>query len=310
MGKIKSFLKASAVTTGMMYCVNKFVESNFTADINTKTEGKYYHWKHGNIYYRKAGSGDPLLLIHDLNAFSSVFEWSELAEKLSANHTVYMIDLIGCGKSDKPAIIYTNYFYVQLVQDFVKEVIGEKTNVVASGLSSSFVIMANSIDRNLFDNIVLISPRNIRDLKQTPDQHSKRLLKLFHIPVIGKFIYYIAASRNNIDYYLTESCFYSPFKVTPAISRAYYVASHASLGNGKMLYASLKGNYLNIDISKALAKADNRILLLTGEQLENREDTENSYLKLNKNIINISVPKSKCLPQLENPDQTLNLLNL
>ena len=75
-----------------------------------------------------------------------------------------------------------------------------------------------------------------------------------------------------------------------------------------MLFASLKGNYLNIDISKALAGAENRIILLTGEQLENREEIEASYLRLNKNILSVSVPKTKCLPHLEEPEQTMRYL--
>ena len=121
MGKIKAIIKTSAVTTGVMYFVNKLIESNLTASINTKTGEKYYHWKHGNIYYNKTGNGHPLLLIHDLNAFASHYEWTEVTEKLSVNHTVYTLDLIGCGKSDKPSITYTNYFYVQLIQDFINE---------------------------------------------------------------------------------------------------------------------------------------------------------------------------------------------
>ena len=145
MGKVKSFLKTSAITTGIMHCVNKLVESGLTAEMNAKTGGSYYHWKHGNIYYKKIGKGSPLLLIHDLNASSSVFEWSEVVRQLSVNRTVYTPDLIGCGKSDKPPIVYTNYFYVQMIQDFVKDIIGEKTDVMATGLSS---IRSRSSARN------------------------------------------------------------------------------------------------------------------------------------------------------------------
>ncbi len=308
MGKIKSLIKTSALTTGILYCANKLVESNLIATLSTKTSGKYYHWNHGNIYYRVYGQGTPLLLIHDLNAFSSGYEWTQMMNRLASNHTVYVPDLIGCGKSDKPDIIYTNYFYIQMIQGFVKDVIGEKTDVIASGLSSSFVIMANTADKNLFGDMILLNPKSIKYLRTTPDQKAKFLVKLFQLPVIGKSLYYFAANKSNIDYYLTETCFYSPFKVTPAITKAYYTASHASLGKGKMLFASLLGNYLNIDISKALEKAENRIFLITGEQLENRQTIESSYMKLNKNIISFSVPKSKCLPQLEEPEQTLRLL--
>ena len=39
-------------------------------------------------------------------------------------------------------MIYTNYFYVQLLNDFTEKVIKRKTSVAATGLSGSFVIMA------------------------------------------------------------------------------------------------------------------------------------------------------------------------
>lgn len=310
MGKIKSFIKTSSVTVGVLHIVNKFIESELTASTNTRTNGKYYHWKHGNIYYRIYGQGSPVLLIHDLTVFSSNYEWSQLIDKLAANHRVYAVDLIGCGKSDKPLITYTNYFYVQMIQDFVNDIIGEKTNVIANGLSSSFVIMANAANQDLFDNIIMLNPKSLDELKQIPDQRSKFLLKLFQLPVIGKTIYYIITNKENTEYCLTEKYFYSPFKINPAIIKAYYTAAHTSRGNGRMLFASLSGNYLNADISRVLPKADNRIFLITGDQIENRKEIESSYLKLNKNITSLCVTKSKYLPQLEAPEQTFDLLHV
>ena len=49
MGKVKSFIKASAITAGFLHCINKLIESDFSANTNTRTNGKYYHWKHGNV---------------------------------------------------------------------------------------------------------------------------------------------------------------------------------------------------------------------------------------------------------------------
>ena len=309
MGKIKSLIKTSAITTGILHIINKYIESGLAVNTNTRTSGKYYHWKHGNIYYKVCGQGSPVLLLHDLTVSSSNFEWSQILNKLAKNHTVYAVDLIGCGKSDKPLITYTNYFYVQMVQDFVTNVIGEKADVIASGLSSSFVIMANSADQSLFDNIIMLNPTDINELKKIPDEKSKMQIKLFQLPVIGKFLYYIAVNKENIEYELTENRFYSPFKVDPATVKSYYNAAHLANGSGKMLFASLKGNYLNVDISKALTKAENRIFLITGSQIKNREEIEASYLKRNKNIITFHIPKSKYLPQLEVPEQTLDLLH-
>ena len=126
MGKIKSFFKTSVVLTGTLHVINKCIDSGLTISLNTRTNGKYYQWKHGNIYYKILGHGSPVLLVHDLTVFSSNYEWSQIIDKLKAEHTVYAVDLIGCGRSDKPLITYTNYFYVQMIQDFVNDIIGEK----------------------------------------------------------------------------------------------------------------------------------------------------------------------------------------
>ena len=299
MGKSKTLLKTSAVALGVLHCVNKVIDSNSIVNTTTKSTGKYYHWKHGDIFYHVAGSGKPLLLIHDLTVFSSSYEWSQVAEQLSDTFTVYSIDLIGCGKSDKPAITYTNYFYVQLITDFVKEVIKEKTNVAATGLSSSFVLMANAMNADLFDEIMMVSPKSPAYLKKTPDNRSKLLVRLFDLPVIGKTAYYIATSKTNTEDYLTEKCFYNPFHLKHSLFKAYYDASHTSNGNGKSLLASIEGNYINMDISKALKNATTRIVIVNGVHNDNREDIVTAYIRLNKNIVVETIPEAKYLPQLE-----------
>lgn len=308
MGKSKSLLKTSAIALGVLHCVNKVIESNSIVNTTTKSTGKYYHWKHGDIFYHVQGSGKPLLLIHDLTVFSSSYEWSQIAEQLSDTYTVYSIDLIGCGKSDKPAITYTNYFYVQMITDFVNEVIKEKTNVAATGLSSSFVLMANTVNNNLFDEIMLVSPKSPSYLKKAPDNRSKLLVRLFDLPVIGKTAYYIATNKTNIEDYLTEKYFYNPFHINHSVFKAYYDAAHTSNGAGKSLLASIEGKYLNMDISKAVKNASNRIVIVNGVHNENREDIVTAYVRLNKNIIVETIPEAKYLPQLEAVGEMIELM--
>lgn len=308
MGKSKSLLKTSAAALGILHCINKAIDSTSIVNTTTKSTGKYYHWKHGDIFYHVAGSGKPLLLIHDLTVFSSSYEWTKMADQLSDTYTVYSLDLIGCGKSDKPAITYTNYFYVQMITDFVNDIIKEKTNVAATGLSGSFVLMANEMNKNLFTEIMLVNPKSIHFLKKTPDDRSKILLRLFDLPIIGKTAYYIATNKTNTEYYLTEKCFYNPFHMKHSVFKAYYDAAHASNGNGKALLASIEGNYLNIDISKALKNAKNRIVIVNGICNDNREDIVASYVRLNKHIVVENISEAKYLPQLEAADEMLELM--
>ena len=77
---------------------------------------------------------------------------------------------MGCGLSDKPGLSYTNYMYVQLITAFIKDIIKSKTSVVASNLSSSFVIMANQLDASIIDKMIFINPVSFHSMDAMPDQ--------------------------------------------------------------------------------------------------------------------------------------------
>ena len=140
---IKHFILLSTVAVGALHAANRFI--NATAEMKniiTSGKGQFFNWKNGSIFYTKRGTGSPILLIHDLDPISSGYERHNLAKKLEKDHTVYKLDLLGCGRSDKPYLTYTNYLFVQLITDFIQDVIGEKTDIVVSNRSLSFAVLA------------------------------------------------------------------------------------------------------------------------------------------------------------------------
>jgi len=58
--------------------------------------------------YLSAGSGPPLLLVHGLLGYS--FSWRFTIPALAQHATVYAIDLLGTGFSDRPpgCLLYTS----------------------------------------------------------------------------------------------------------------------------------------------------------------------------------------------------------
>lgn len=112
-----------------------------------------YHWKNGDIFYTVSGKGTPVVLIHELNPASSAKEWSKIVHRLEKKHTVYTIDLLGCGRSEKPGITYTNFLYVQLINNFIHDIVKEAANIVVTGISSSFVIMAQAMEPDNFKKL-------------------------------------------------------------------------------------------------------------------------------------------------------------
>ena len=153
MGKrFRHFVFLTTASVAGLHAINKVI--NYTASLKNLTSsysGNYYKWRYGNIFFTKHGNGQPLLLIHDLDPSSSSYEWTRMIKKLEKNHTVYTVDLPGCGHSDKPEMIYSNYLFVQFLHDFVKDVIKETPSVAATGSSGSFTIMCNKMYAGLFD---------------------------------------------------------------------------------------------------------------------------------------------------------------
>lgn len=189
----------SAVIAGM-HIYNRVVDSNAERKNALKVDnGHYYKWKEGNIFYTKTGSGKPILLIHDTDSGASGEEWVKVAKKLAKNNTVYTIDLLGCGRSDKPSIQYTSYMYVQIITAFVNDVIGKPVNVAATNLSTAPVIMANALSKDLFNKIILINPVSLQQLKCIPDKSTKFKQNIINLPIIGTFIYNKLMSPIKVD---------------------------------------------------------------------------------------------------------------
>lgn len=68
---------------------------------DTSVEEKFISIDGGRMRYLQAGSGPPLLLIHGLLGYS--FSWRFNIPAFAQKHTVYAVDLLGTGFSDRPA---------------------------------------------------------------------------------------------------------------------------------------------------------------------------------------------------------------
>lgn len=307
--RLETLLKLGIFAGIVMYFANKFVESSALLRKLLKiNSGYYYNWKHGSIYYTKQGHGDPLLLIHDLYPSSSSAEWNEVIEDLSQSHTVYAIDLPGCGRSAKPHITYVNYFYTQLLSDFVTDVIQEPTAVTATGISSSFATMAAHLYPDNFTKLTFINPQSPSQSAMIPSNTAKFTKSIMNCPILGTFLYYIFCSENEIEYNFTEEYFYNPFLVSSKVMHTYYESAHWNQGSGRFLLASLHGNYINANVNLAFSSLTQDTQLIFGKELANAENIAASYQKLNP-VIKVSyISKTKMLPHLEAPAKFLSLL--
>lgn len=297
--------------TLLIYIINKI--TFFTAKLKEHLHSgnsNYYNWRFGKIFYTKKGTGAPLLLIHDLNCTSSDYEWKEVVNLLSKNHTVYTIDLIGCGRSDKPKITYTNFLFVQLLNDFIKNVIKHKTDVIATGNSASIVFMACYMDQPLFNHIIMVNPSDFNSLIKYPKYHHKILKYMIDIPIFGTLIYNLSVRKSIIkkefaSFYYARKKYYTKRQV-----EAYYEAAHLGGSASKFLYSSIQCHYTNANVIRAVKELNHNICIIGGEMMDNIEDLFDSYISFNPSIETVLMRDAKYLPQMEQPEEFVELCEI
>ena len=250
---MKNKLKSCAILATLgaitIHLINKTLIEMATKDsLLNSSEGNYYDWRFGKIYYRKQGNGKPLLLLHDLDAESSGVEWKKVAAILAEKYTVYTVDLLGCGRSEKPNITYTNFLYVQMLTDFIKHIIGEKADVVATGESAAIAVMACGNDENVIGKICMVNPLSLTELAKCPNKRTKTLKFLIEIPIIGTLLYNIIHSREAIDEKFVDKYLYDEDTIDYQMTKIYHESAHNENAHSKYLFASIKGGYTKTNI--------------------------------------------------------------
>ena len=307
---LRRALFSGAALTGTLALANKSIEEH-AADKNIldPDDGLFYDWTHARVFYRKAGSGEtPLLLIHTASVFSSGHEFSSVIKALAGKYTVYCLDLPGCGLSEKPALTYTNYFFSSLICAFIRDVIGERAVVAASGLSGSFAIMAQASCPELFSKIYLINPPSDAQTSRISVRRSGIIMAMMSVPVIGRAVYYAITSRPNISRVLEKKYFKDPGRIRTRTADACYEASHLGEGRGRYFLASLNGRYMNWDMKRALTNLTVPVVILYSSRVNNAHTAAKSLRRYSSKISLKPIGQCGLLPQLEQPEAFISEL--
>ena len=308
---VKNFLILTACAAGTIHLINRFIDATAEMKNILKAEnGDYYDWKNGKIYYTKGGHGSPVLLIHDLDPISSSYEWCRLRKKLEKTHTVYAIDLLGCGRSDKPALTYTNYLYVQLITDFITNIIKNKPDVIATNYSLSFTVLAQNMNQDLMNRIIAINPPAIEKFNGTPNKYSVVKKALLQTPILGTFVYNILTHQTYIQRKLQNIYFCKPQLVSSKMMDAYYESAHKHLSHGKYLLASMEGHYTDNSMEHALKNLEIPLYIIESREFSDAVSITDSYAKRNPLVETAYISNTKLIPQLEAPEKLLSIIHM
>lgn len=309
--KTGTIIALTGLAAATMHIINRVEFSLSTVNnVLSNPDNKYYEWRFGKIRYTQKGSGTPLLLLHDLTAGSSSYEFCKIIDELAEKHEVYAVDLLGYGLSDKPNITYTSYLYVQSIIDFIKNVIGKKTDILATGDSSSIAVMCAHNDGEVIDRIVIINPQSINQLNRIPSKRTKLLKLLIDTPVLGTFVYNMVTTKEAFRKLFAEKYFYNPGMISEGILDAYREASHQPDCNAKYTFASYMGRYMNTNIVHALKQIDHSIYIIYGTEKLDNQTTVDTYLSYNQSIEAFSISYTRQYPHLEKSKAVLDQLEI
>jgi pimeloyl-ACP methyl ester carboxylesterase len=226
-------------------------------------EEGWFHWRGHRVAYTRRGAGPPMLLVHGIYATASSFEWRFNVDELSRQHSVYTIDLVGFGRSDRPAVRYSARLYLALIADFVAQVIASPVVLAASSLSAAYAIVLGARDPGRFPALVLIEPTGLVRLHKAPSAAGDVARYAVDSPVLGTAVFNAMVSRRSIRDYL-ERHYVDGEIVTDELVGAHYAAAHQP--GAKYAPSAFLSWHLNLDVRRALRRLLQPALLVWGEQ--------------------------------------------
>lgn len=153
------------------------------------------YWEEGNV-------GSDVILIHGIGSYMET--WENNVEFFSKNHRVFVLDLPGFGRSDKPVVQYSFPYFAQFVLDFMDTQGIEKASLIG-----------NSMGGGISQHVAIQAPDRVAKLVLVNSAGFSKnltiLLRVSSIPLLGELL--SRPSRKGTLKVLKE-CVYDPALIT------------------------------------------------------------------------------------------------
>lgn len=251
MGRLKTALVTIAGAVAGLGALNTWLSWQ-AGPLESSLPGRvrFYHWVRDgavyNVFYQVDGEGPPVVLVHGINAAASSFEMRKVYLDLRESHRVYLIDLLGFGLSDRPARAYVAADYIDLLNDFLRDVVQQPAAVVASSLSAAYAVEVAARTPSAIRRLLLICPTGLQRLADPPSLAQQVIGWILTTPVLGSTLFHLLVSRPSLRYFLAERTYADPSLVTEELIEAYYRTSHQE--GARYAPAAFIGGALNQNI--------------------------------------------------------------
>lgn len=261
-----------------------------------------WRWRGWRVRYTTLGDGPPLVLVHGVHAAASSFEMRGIFEPLARTRTVYALDLLGFGKSERPDAPYSGAFYAALLADFLDFVVGEPATVLASSLAAAYAVSAAATRPTLVRRLILISPTGTT----TTGPLGRLAGQLLGLPLVGTAAFNALVSRASIRWFLGR-VYADPASVDEQLVAQSWATAHQP--NARLAPAAFVAGRLDLPLEVARGQVRAAVLVLNGEAgALGHVATDDELRALGPDITIRTVRGAGQLPHDEAPDAVLALL--
>ncbi len=271
-------------------------------------ERRRFTWRSYQVAYTIRGSGPPMLLVHSIHAAAWSMEWRNVVTALANRHTIFAIDLLGFGASDRPPLHYTADLYIDLVRDFLRDVIGAPAVVVGSSLGGTYAVRVAAQHPELVRALSIVGPAGVSRLFSSEGAVGAVgtvVQGLFRLPVVGEGLFSAITSRGSIRFFLKD-IYHDAGAMTPEAVELYWRGAHAE--GARFAPSAFVGMRLNCDIRQDLRQLTVPLQIVWGEQASQTPFRESSQVRAIRPDAPFAAVPGGDLPHDESPGLFLTAL--
>jgi phosphomannomutase len=244
----------------------------------------------------------PVLLIHGIYAGASSFEFRKIAPLLARNHRVVALDLLGCGLSEMPELVYSPELFVEQIVDALGEFFDGPMALVGSSLGAAFAARAAARCPDRVAALALICPTGLAGVLDADPKPGQRVAgTIFRSPIAGESAWNALAAKPTLRWFLEFQSYAEKTSVTPEIVDNYYAVTHQP--GARFVPSYFVGGELNVDLAQDLPFVEAPVLVLWGERASRTNPVANAqeYARLASRGSVATFANSGLLPHEEEP---------